>query len=73
MVLESVWLLPMEEKFLHVEELKEEVSCPYLLSHDINDRDSISIYIQYTYRCCFFKVTPFFMYLQLKNEDTFKI
>ena len=43
MVLGSVWLLPMEEKFLPVEELKEEKSYPYLPSRDINDNDRYSI------------------------------
>jgi hypothetical protein len=38
-VLEKEWLLQMEEKYLHVEELKEERNCLYQLKQDIKNND----------------------------------
>ena len=38
-VLEKEWLLLMEEKYLHAEELKEERNCLYQLKQDIKNND----------------------------------
>lgn len=38
-VLEKEWLLPTEEKYLLVEELKEERNCLYQLKQDIKNND----------------------------------
>ena len=38
-VLEKEWLLLMEEKYLHVEELKEERNCLCQLKQDIKNND----------------------------------